>query len=77
MYRQLPLIETKLDALDELADVRMTLDGLSTLTFALSKCDLHEPEALKLVSCLLDYCTLTANEIVRHVDERAAERRHR
>ena len=34
MFRQLPIIETIADAVDELTDVRMTLSGLASLTLA-------------------------------------------
>ena len=37
MYRQAPQIETALEAVDELADVCMTLNGLESIALALSK----------------------------------------
>ncbi|WP_274381248.1 hypothetical protein [Gordonibacter urolithinfaciens] len=37
MYRQRPVITSRLEALDELRDVQMTLDGTSALAMALSK----------------------------------------
>ena len=37
MYRQRPVIASRLEALDELRDVQMTLDGTSALAMALSK----------------------------------------
>lgn len=60
MYKQTPQIETTLEAIDELTDVRMTLHGLSTLTLALSNSGMHAPEAIKLISCLLEHCASTA-----------------
>lgn len=45
MFRQSPIIETKTDAVDELADVRMTLSGLASLTQALANSGMHEPDA--------------------------------
>ena len=59
MFRQLPIIETIADAVDELTDVRMTLSGLASLTLALANSGMHEPDTIRLISCLLDYCALT------------------
>lgn len=67
MYKEPPSIETNLGALDELADVRMTLNGLAALTLALANSGMHEPEAIRLVSCLLDYAAITANSICRRL----------
>ena len=58
MYRQRPIITTQLEALDELRDVQMTLDGTSALAMALSK-SMADTEAVALISCLLEYCALT------------------
>ena len=41
MYKQAPNIETAADAVDELADVRMTLSGLASLTQALANSGMH------------------------------------
>lgn len=54
MFRQLPIIETIADAVDELTDVRMTLSGLASLTLALANSGMHEPDTIRLISCLLD-----------------------
>lgn len=62
MYRQSPIIETAVDAIDELNDVAMTLNGLSAFTLALANSDMHEPDAIRLASCLLDRCALVAKE---------------
>lgn len=62
MYRQPPTIETPMEALDELADVSMTLSGLASLTLALANGGMHEPDANRLISCLLDYCTLSVEK---------------
>ena len=59
MYRQRPIITTQLEALDELRDVQMTLDGTSALAMALSKSGMADTEAVALISCLLEYCALT------------------
>lgn len=68
MYRQPPTIETPMDALDELADVRMTLSGLASLTLALANSGMHEPEAIRLVSNLLDYCALSISIASKSLD---------
>ena len=68
MYKQAPNIETAADAVDELADVRMTLSGLASLTQALANSGMHEPDAMRLTSCLLDYCALTT-EAAHRFDE--------
>ena len=52
MFRQLPIIETIADAVDELTDVRM-----------------HEPDTIRLISCLLDYCALTTEAASDKFDE--------
>lgn len=70
MYHQKPQLETKLEVLDELADVRMTLDGLSSLTLSLSNSNMNEPEAIKLVACLLNYCALSTSEISKTIEGR-------
>ncbi|MEI3309217.1 MAG: hypothetical protein V8R48_10385 [Eggerthella lenta] len=69
MFRQSPIIETKTDAVDELADVRMTLSGLASLTQALANSGMHEPDAMRLTSCLLDYCALTTEAASDKFDE--------
>ena len=68
MYRQPPTIETQMDVLDELADVRLTLDGLAALTLALASSSMHEPEAIRLVSNLLDYCSLSISIASKSLD---------
>lgn len=59
MFRRKPQIDTPLEAFDEIRDVQMTLSGASALTLALAQSDAAEPEAIRLISCLLDYCSLT------------------
>ena len=56
-----------MDALDELADLRMALSGLASLTLALANSDMHEPEAIRLVSCLLDYCALDSDAALKRL----------
>lgn len=63
MYRDEPQIKTELEALDELTDVRMTLKGLASLTLALADSGMYEPEAIRLTSCLLNYCEITTEAI--------------
>lgn len=69
MYKQTPKIETPMEALDELADVRTTLSGLASLALALATSDMHEPDALRLISCLSDYCVLNIDAIRNRIDE--------
>ena len=73
MFRQSPIIETKTDAVDELADVRMTLSGLASLTQALANSGMHEPDAIRLISCLLDYCASTTHESIEAMSCQRAE----
>lgn len=65
MYRESLTISTPTEALDELADISMTLDGLASLSLALANSGMHEPEAIQLISCLLDYCALNIDEARR------------
>ena len=65
MYRQAPQIETALEAVDELADVCMTLNGLESIALALSKDGMAEPNAITLLSCLTNYCALTSPQFVK------------
>lgn len=58
MFRQQPQIITPLEAFDELADVQMTLSGTSTFALALVQSETSDPEAIRLLSCLLEYCAL-------------------
>ena len=67
MFRQLPIIETIADAVDELTDVRMTLSGLASLTLALANSGM--PDTIRLISCLLDYCALTTEAASDKFDE--------
>ena len=63
MYRQAPQIETALEAVDEVADVCMTLNGLESIALALSKDGMAEQNAITLLSCLTNYCALTSSAI--------------
>ncbi|WP_225749030.1 hypothetical protein [Paraeggerthella sp. Marseille-Q4926] len=69
MYKTAPAIETKLKVLDELADVSMTLNGLASLSLSLANSGMHEPDAIRLVSCLLGYCALTTKVISDRIGE--------
>lgn len=72
MYRQRLAITTQLEALDELRDVQMTLDGTSALAMALSKSGIADTEAVALISCLLEYCTLTVETSCQIIDNELA-----
>lgn len=67
MYRQAPEIVSVNEALDELADVRMTLNGLATLSLAFAKSEIHEPEANELISCIVGYCALTTDVVSNRI----------
>ena len=58
MFATAPTIATCLDAIDELDDVRRSLEGLSQIVLALEVADLAEKESLDLVARLLDYFSL-------------------
>lgn len=72
MYRQKPVITTQLEALDELRNVQMTLDGTSALAMALSKSEMADTEAVALISCLLEYCSLTVEASRQIIDNELA-----
>ncbi|GAA6488678.1 MULTISPECIES: hypothetical protein [Gordonibacter] len=72
MYRQRPVITSRLEALDELRDVQMTLDGTSALAMALSKSGIADSEAVALISCLLEYCALTVETSCQVMDNELA-----
>lgn len=59
MFATAPTITTYLDAVDEVDDVRRSLEGLSQIIFALEVADLAERESLDLIARLLDYCALS------------------
>lgn len=73
MYRQSPIIETAVDAIDELNEVAMTLSGLSAFTLALANSGMHEPDATRLASCLLDRCAIVAKEASDELAEQTLE----
>ena len=72
MYRQKPVITTQLEALDELRNVQMTLDGTSALAMALSTSGMADTEAVALISCLLEYCSLTVEASRQIIDNELA-----
>ena len=72
MYRQRSVITSRLEALDELRDVQMTLDGTSALAMALSKSGIADSEAVALISCLLEYCALTVETSCQVMDDELA-----
>lgn len=59
MFVTAPTITTYLDAVDEVDDVRRSLEGLSQIILALEVADLAERESLDLIARLLDYCALS------------------
>lgn len=59
MFATAPTIATYLDAVDEVDDVRRSLEGLSQIILALEVADLAERESLDLIARLLDYCALS------------------
>lgn len=59
MFATAPTIATYLDAIDEVDDVRRSLEGLSQIILALEVADLAERESLDLIARLLDYCALS------------------
>lgn len=59
MYRQESNMSSVLEAFDELTDVRLTLSGAFAFALALAQSGMIEPEALRLMSCLLDYSAST------------------
>lgn len=59
MFATAPTITTYLDAVDEVDDVRRSLEGLSQIILALEVADLAERESLDLIARLLDYCALS------------------
>lgn len=67
MYLRESRIETALDVIDELAEVRMTLSGLASLSLALANSGMHEPDAIRLVSRLLDHCALILDNAQKNI----------
>ena len=74
MYKQAPEIETASEALDELADVRMTLSGLASLTLALANSGMHEPDAMRLISCLVDQCARSSDMAIAMFQQSSSTR---
>ena len=50
----------------------MTLDGTSALAMALSKSGMADTEAVALISCLLEYCSLTVEASRQIIDNELA-----
>lgn len=69
MFREHPRINTPLEAVDELADLSDTLDGLSDITLALSTADVDSKRAIGLLSVLLSYCAETARCASRFIPQ--------
>ena len=68
MFATAPAIATRLDAIDELDDVRRSLEGLSQIVLALEIATLAEKESLDLVARLLDYCALSRDTATIHLE---------
>lgn len=68
MFATAPTIATCLDAIDELDDVRRSLEGLSQIVLALEIADLAEKESLDLVARLLDYCALSLDTALIRIE---------
>ena len=61
MFATAPTIATCLDAIDELDDVRRSLEGLSQIVLALEVADLAEKESL-------DYCALSLDTAIIRIE---------
>lgn len=68
MFATAPAIATRLDAIDELDDVRRSLEGLSQIVLALEIATLAEKESLDLIARLLDYCALSLDTATVHFE---------
>lgn len=68
MFATAPTITTYLDAVDEVDDVRRSLEGLSQIILALEVADLAERESLDLIARLLDYCALSLDTATIHLE---------
>lgn len=68
MFATAPTIATYLDAVDEVDDVRRSLEGLSQIILALEVADLAERESLDLIARLLDYCALSLDTATTHFE---------
>ena len=68
MFATAPTITTYLDAVDEVDDVRRSLEGLSQIILALEVADLAERESLDLIARLLDYCALSLDTATIHFE---------
>ena len=68
MFATAPTIATYLDAVDEVDDVRRSLEGLSQIILALEVADLTERESLDLIARLLDYCALSLDTATIHFE---------
>lgn len=69
MFATAPTITTYLDAVDEVDDVRRSLEGLSQIILALEVADLAERESLDLIGCLLDYLALSLGAATTRLED--------
>ena len=65
-----PAIATRLDAIDELDDVRRSLKGLSQIILALEIASLAERDSLDLVARLLDHCAVSLEAATIHFESK-------
>ena len=68
MFATAPAIATRLDAIDELDDVRRSLEGLSQIVLAHEFATLPAKESLDLIARLLDYCALSLDTATVHFE---------
>ena len=59
MFATAPTVTTCLDAIDELDDVRRSVEGAAQIILALEIANLAEKESLDLIARLLGYCALS------------------
>ena len=59
MFATAPTVTTYLDAIDELDDVRRSVEGAAQIILALEIANLAEKESLDLIARLLGYCALS------------------
>lgn len=69
MFADAPVLETRLDAIDELDSVRCSLEGLSQLVLAMKMADFAERESLALISQLLAYFALALETSARQLED--------
>lgn len=61
-------ITSNIEAIDVLSTIESALIGTSALALALSRSESYEPEAVYLISQLVDYCALGIDSTRRFLD---------